>query len=229
MPIRASSWGLPNDRTKKLVFRSAPQPPAPRFCIFDEIGGDDGVSAKQFAIDLKKHAGKALAIRINSPGGDCFTATAIFNSLARHKARKTVHIDGLAASAASVIAMAGDEIIMPDNALMMVHRPYALVLGNAADMQAMVEALDRVENSMVLAYKRSRQPDARIKALLAAESWMSAREAVDLGFADRVTEPVKIAASADFRSFPYKHAPQPSPADAWSKVIAGKFSKTAGA
>ena len=76
-------------------------------------------------------------------------------------------MDGIAASAASVIARGGDEIVMPDNALMMVHRPYALVLGNA-DMAAMVEALDRVESSMVQAYRRSRQSDARIKQLLAA-------------------------------------------------------------
>jgi ATP-dependent Clp protease, protease subunit len=194
--------------------------------IYDAIGGPDGISAKQFATDLKKHASaKTLTIRVNSPGGDCFAATAIYNSLARHKARKTVYVDGIAASAASVIAMAGDEIIMPDNAIMMVHRPYALVLGNAGDMAKMIEALDRVEDSMIAAYRRSRQTDAKIKQLLAAETWMSAEEGVGLGFADRVADPVKIAACADFSSFPYKHAPRQSPADAWGRVIASKFVK----
>lgn len=81
------------------------------------------------------------------------------------------------------------------------------MLGNAADMQAMVEALNRVEDSMVLAYKRSRQTDVRIKALLAAETWMSAQEAFDFGFADRVADPVAIAAHFDLSKFGYRHPP----------------------
>jgi ATP-dependent protease ClpP protease subunit len=192
--------------------------------VYDAIGGPDGVSAKEFAKDLKAHANaKTLTIRINSPGGSCFDGIAIFNQLKRHPARKTVHVDGIAASAASVICMAGDEIVMPDNTIMMVHRPYALVLGNAGDMQAMVEALNRVEDAMVLAYRRSRQTDARIRALLAAETWMGAQEAVDLGFADRVVDAVAIAAHFDLSRFGYRNVPQPGAAASWDRVIRGRF------
>lgn len=192
--------------------------------IYSDIGPPDGLDAKRFLDDLKALGPvKNLTVRINSCGGDCFTATAVYNGLRRHQSRKTVVVDGVAASAASVIAMAGDTIRMPENALLMVHRPYALVLGNASDMQAMVEALDRIEAGMVAAYRRSRQTEAKIKALLAAETWMSAKEAVELGFADEVQDPVKMAAQADFSRFPYRHAPQPNPADAWGKIITARF------
>ncbi len=189
--------------------------------IYSDIGPPDGLDAKRFLDDLKALGPvKNLTVRINSCGGCCFTASAVYNQLRRHSAKKTVVIDGVAASAASVIAMAGDVVRMPENSLMMIHRPYALVLGNASDMASMIEALDRIEAGMVLAYQRSGQTDAKIRQLLAAETWMSAAEAVELGFADQVEEPLKVAAHADFSRFPYRHPPQPSPTDQWDRVLA---------
>ena len=82
-------------------------------------------------------------MRINSPGGSCFDGVAIYNALARHPAHKTVWVDGFAASAASVVAMAGDEIVMPENTMMMIHEPVGAGAGTAADMRAMADALDR--------------------------------------------------------------------------------------
>jgi hypothetical protein len=90
-------------------------------------------------------------------------------------------------------------------------------------MRAMAEALDRAGDAIVVAYRRSRQTDARIKALLAAETWMGAQEAVDLGFADRVADPVKIAACFDLSKFNYRHPPRPDVAAGWGRVIAAKF------
>jgi ATP-dependent protease ClpP protease subunit len=112
---------------------------------------------------------------------------------------------------------------MPENTIMMIHEPYGAAVGTAADMRSMAEALDRAGDAIVVAYRRSRQPAARIKALLAAETWMGAQEAVDLGFADRVADPVAIAASFDLSKFNYRHPPRSNVAAGWDKVIRGKF------
>ena len=176
--------------------------------VYDEIGGW-GITAKQFALDLKAlGAVKELTVRINSPGGSSFDGVAIYNALARHPAHKTVWVDGFAASAASVVAMAGDEIVMPGNTIMMIHEPYGGAVGTAADMRAMAEALDRARRAIVGIYaaKTERAAD-EIEALLAAETWMSAREAFDLGFADRVADPVAIAAKFDIARFNAKRVP----------------------
>jgi ATP-dependent Clp protease, protease subunit len=170
--------------------------------IYDEIGAF-GIPAKAFLDELKALGPVAeLTVRINSPGGSVFDGVAIYNALKRHDAAITVWIDGIAASIASTIAMAGDEIVMPENALLMLHDPSALVLGTAADMRAMAEALDRMKAGMVAAYRdKSGRDDAEIAALMAAETWLSAEEAVDLGFADRVEQPVRMAAHFDLSRF----------------------------
>jgi hypothetical protein len=116
--------------------------------------------------------------------------------------RVTVWIDGIAASIASVIAMAGDEVVMPENAMLMLHDPSGLVMGTASDMRAMAEALDRMKADMIAAYRdKSGRDDTEIEALLRDETWLSAREAVDLGLADRVEAPVKMAAHFDLSRF----------------------------
>ena len=143
-----------------------------------------------------------LTLRINSPGGSVFDGVAIYNALKRHQAKVTVWIDGIAASIASMIAMAGDEVVMPENAMLVLHDPSGLVAGTAADMRAAADALDKMAAAMVAAYRdKSGAGDAEIEALMAAETWLSAEEAVELGLADRVEAPVQMAAYFDLSHF----------------------------
>jgi ATP-dependent Clp protease, protease subunit len=162
--------------------------------IYDEIGAF-GIPAKAFLDELKALGPVAeLTVRINSPGGSVFDGVAIYNALKRHDAAVTVWIDGIAASIASMIAMAGDEVVMPENAMLVLHDPSGLVAGTASDMRAMADALDRMESGMVAAYRdKSGRDDSEIEALMQAETWLSAQEAVALGLADRVEEPVRMA------------------------------------
>jgi ATP-dependent Clp protease, protease subunit len=170
--------------------------------IYDEIGAF-GIPAKAFLDELKALGPVAeLTVRINSPGGSVFDGVAIYNALKRHGAAITVWIDGIAASIASMIAMAGDEVVMPENAMLMLHDPSGLVMGTASDMRTMAEALDRMKAGMVAAYReKSGRDDAEIEALMRNETWLSAQEAVDLGFADRVEKPVRMAAHFDLSRF----------------------------
>ena len=170
--------------------------------IYDEIGAY-GISAKGFLAELGALPDTTpLALRINSPGGSVFDAVAIYNALKRHTGTVTVWIDGIAASAASYIAMAGDEIIMPENAFLMIHDPSGLVMGTAADMREMAETLDKIAGSMTRGYAaKSGKPEIEIAALMAAETWFDAQDALDLGLATRMAEPVRIAASFDIGRF----------------------------
>jgi ATP-dependent Clp protease, protease subunit len=171
--------------------------------IYDEIGAF-GIPAKTFLDELKALGPvPELTVRINSPGGSVFDGVAIYNALKRHDAAITVWIDGIAASIASMIAMAGDEVVMPENTMLMLHDPSGLVMGTASDMRAMAEALDRMKAGMVAAYRdKSGRDDAEIEGLLAAETWLSAQEAIALGLADRVEEQVRMAAHFDVSRFP---------------------------
>ena len=170
--------------------------------IYDEIGAY-GVSAKAFLADLGKLPDKApLTLRLNSPGGSVFDAVAIYNALQRHAGTVTVSIDGIAASAASYIAMAGDEIVMPENAFLMIHDPSGMVMGTAADMRAMAEALDKIGSSLLRGYAaKSGKPEGEIAVLMAKEAWLDATEALEMGFADTMAEPVKMAANFDVSRF----------------------------
>ncbi|MEC3862351.1 head maturation protease, ClpP-related [Mesobacterium sp. TK19101] len=170
--------------------------------IYDEIGAY-GVSAKAFLADLGKLPDKSpLTLRLNSPGGSVFDAVAIYNALQRHAGNVTVSIDGIAASAASYIAMAGDEIVMPENAFLMIHDPSGLVMGTAADMRAMAEALDKIGASLIKGYAaKSGKAEDEIASLMAAETWFDASEAIDMGLADTLAAPVKMAARFDVSGF----------------------------
>jgi ATP-dependent Clp protease protease subunit len=170
--------------------------------IYDEIGAY-GVSAKDFIAELGAlPAATPIELRLNSPGGSVFDAVAIYNALKRHDGTVTVTIDGIAASAASYVAMAGDAVVMPENAFLMIHDPSGLVMGTAADMRAMAEALDKIGASLVRGYAaKSGKPGEEIAALMAAETWFDAAEALAAGFADRLAEPVRIAAQFDIGRF----------------------------
>jgi ATP-dependent protease ClpP protease subunit len=170
--------------------------------IYDEIGAY-GVSAKGFLAELGALPDATpLALRLNSPGGSVFDAVAIYNAIKRHSGTVTVWIDGIAASAASYIAMAGDEVIMPENAFLMIHDPAGVVMGTAIDMRAMAEALDKIKGSLLQGYAaKSGRSHEEIAPLMAAETWLDAKDALDLGFADRIAEPVRIAARFDVGRF----------------------------
>ena len=170
--------------------------------IYDEIGAY-GVSAKGFLAELGALPDEAaIDLRLNSPGGSVFDAVAIHNALSRHSGTVTVWIDGIAASAASYIAMAGDEIVMPENAFLMIHDPSGLVMGTAADMRDMAGTLDKIAGSMLRGYAaRSGKPEDEIAGLMAAETWFGAAEALEAGLATRMAEPVRIAASFDIGRF----------------------------
>jgi len=170
--------------------------------IYDEIGAY-GISAKGFLTELGAlPEAAAIDLRLNSPGGSVFDAVAIYNALKRHEGTVTVWIDGIAASAASYIAMAGDEIVMPENAFLMFHDPSGMVMGTAADMRDMAETLDKIAASMTRGYAaRSGKPEEEIAALLAAETWFDAAESLEAGLATRLAAPVRIAASFDIGRF----------------------------
>ncbi|SMH50961.1 head maturation protease, ClpP-related [Maritimibacter sp. HL-12] len=174
--------------------------------IYDEIGAY-GVSAKGFLAELGALPDDApIDLRLNSPGGSVFDAVAIFNALQRHEGNITVWIDGIAASAASYIAMAGDEIVMPENAFLIIHDPSGLVMGTAADMRDMAGTLDKIAASMLRGYAaKSGKPEEDIAALMATETWFDAADALAAGLATRIAEPVRIAARfeiAQFRNAP---------------------------
>lgn len=165
--------------------------------IADYTWWGDEVTPKQFKEELDALGGiSELRVYINSPGGDVFAGQAIHSMLKRHKARVTVYIDGLAASIASVIAMAGDEVVIPVNAMMMIHQPWTIAAGNAADFRKLADDLDKIAESVVAAYaEKTGLDNEEIIALMDAETWLTAKEAVDLGFADTLEESRQVAAS----------------------------------
>lgn len=170
--------------------------------IYDEIGAF-GVSAKGFLAELSALPDAVpIDLRLNSPGGSVFDAVAIHNALKRHEGAVTVWIDGVAASAASYVAMAGDEIVMPENAFLMIHDPAGLAMGTAEDMRAMAEALDKVKGSLVAGYAaKSGRSAEEIAALMTAETWFDARDALEAGLATRIAEPVRMTARFDIARF----------------------------
>lgn len=178
--------------------------------IFDFIDAF-GVNGRTFLKDLRALGDvRQINVHVNSPGGDVFEGNTIYNLLKAHKAKVTVYVDGLAASIASVIAMAGDKIVMPKNAMMMIHDPWSVTVGNSADMRKMADVLDKISNTLVAAYQTKSGLNAdEIKTIMADETWFTAEEAVAMGFADEVAEEVKIAAAADVETFKrFKNCPQ---------------------
>lgn len=181
--------------------------------IYGEIGDElfGGVSAKAFATDLKK-AGKLdnITVRLNSPGGSIFDGVAIYNTLRNHPAKVGVHIDGLAASAASVVAMAGDTIEMADNALLMIHEPWYMAIGSASELRAIALSLDKIGEGMADTYaKRSGKSIDEARSWMEAETWFTAEEARAAGLVDKLVEPMKAAASWDVMAWRkrFRHPP----------------------
>lgn len=174
--------------------------------LFGEIGSD--VTSAAFIERLQSlQPYSHVIINVNSPGGSVVEGNAIYNFLQRSTAYITVRIEGIAASMASVIVMAADKIIMPDNALMMIHDPSGSVTGGADDLRQRADLIDRFRSSMLTAYvTRTKLPRERVESMMAAETWLSAADAVKLGFADEVEGAVAIAATFDLSRF--RHAPK---------------------
>lgn len=154
--------------------------------ISDETWFGDEVTPKLFRADLDKCQGD-ISVWINSPGGDVFAAAQIYNMLMDYPHNVTVKIDGLAASAASVIAMAGTEVQMSPVAMMMIHNPMTVAIGDSAEMQKASAMLDEVKESIMNAYEiKTGLSRTKISHLMDAESWFNAKKAVELGFADKI-------------------------------------------
>lgn len=167
--------------------------------ISNETWWGDEVTPKEFKADLDKLGDiNTLNIYINSPGGDVFAGQAIHSMLKRHKAHKNVYVDGLAASIASVIAMAGDTIFMPKNAMMMIHNPWTIGMGNASEFRKLAEDLDKIRESLIAAYEdHSALTRDEIISIMDAETWLTATECEEYGFCDVIQEEKQVAASID--------------------------------
>ena len=164
--------------------------------IYDEIGGSFGVDANEFIQDLQGIKAENIMVRINSPGGSVVDSIAIYNALVQHPANVTTRIDSMAASAASVVAMAGDSIEMMVGSQLMIHDAMSTELGNAKELRELAKWLDMQSDNIASIYaERGRDKTAQDwRALMLAETWMFANEAVELGLADSVyTRQVKQA------------------------------------
>jgi ATP-dependent protease ClpP protease subunit len=160
---------------------------------------EDEVGARQFREDLDANkSAKRINVRINSGGGDAFAGIAIHNMLRAHPAEVVTTVEGLAASAASLIAMAGDRIIMARGSMLMIHNPAALAMGESSDLRKTAEVLDQLRDSLVSIYQaRTKKSAEEIVALLDAETWLTAEQAIADGFADELAGEVKIENRGD--------------------------------
>ena len=159
--------------------------------IAEESWFDDDITPKAFKAEL--HAGEGdIVIWLNSPGGDCVAASQIYAMLMDYKGKITVKIDGIAASAASVIAMAGTTVEMAPTALMMIHNPLTVAIGDSEEMQKAISMLTEVKESIINAYEiKTGQSRTKLSHMMDAETWLNANKAIELGFADQIMEDEK--------------------------------------
>lgn len=159
----------------------------PEILIYEEIGGSFGVDAQDFIKELNDIDSEQIDIRINSPGGSVFDAIAIYNAIVRHPAHITTYVDAMAASAASVVAMAGDEVVMMVGAQMMIHDALSGDMNNAKGFRELADWLDKQSDNIASIYAAKGGEDtAHWRAMMIAETWMMADEAVEMKLADRV-------------------------------------------
>lgn len=179
--------------------------------IYEDVGESwfGGVSAKQFAADLKAlGAVETINLHINSYGGEVFEGVAIYRQLVDHPARVITHIDGVAASIASVIAMAGDEIRITEAGFIMIHEASGGMFGRAGAMRKLADLLDTITGTISDVYvARTGQDADAVRDWMAEEKWFTAAEAVELLFADQVVENLRVAAHGDFSRHQFLHAP----------------------
>jgi len=189
--------------------------------IYGEIGFW-GTTAEAFVAELDAAAagGADILVSLNSPGGDVFDAFAIYNALRRYAGRVTTRVDGVAASAASLIAMAGKPTIMPENTQMMIHNAWIITGGTAEDLRTTAEMMDRIRDGVVAAYSRKSGLDSdKIIEMMDATTWMSALEAQALGFCDLIEEPVRLQMSDSAAAVLQKHKNLPDDVKAMLKSL----------
>ena len=176
--MKRKFWNWVRDDTGSTLFLNGE--------ISDETWFGDEVTPRLFKEDLQASKGD-ITVWINSPGGDVFAAAQIYNMLMDYKGNVTIKIDGLAASAASVIAMAGTEVLMSPVAMMMIHNPMTVAIGDSQEMQKAIEMLSEVKESIINAYEiKSGLSRSKISRLMDAESWFNAKKAIEMGFVDKL-------------------------------------------
>lgn len=211
---------------------AAASPDVTEVFIYDFIGIDwwsgEGVGAKQFAEAVRAIETPQIHLHLNSPGGSVFDGVAIHNALVRHPANVTTFIDGLAASIASVIALAGSRVVMAANALFMIHNPWGAIRGTAADMRQYADTLDKIRDTLVVTYQeRTGMSVEDLIAALDAETWFTAEEALAAGFIDEIGVELAAAAHFDLAALGYRNPPG-SPAPAAGPAAADPTTSTPG-
>jgi len=199
--MKRATWNVKNQAKEAEVW------------LYDEIGEDwwgDGISARGFIEDLQALPASVekVIVRINSPGGDVFEGFAIYQALLRDRRQIVTAVDGLAASSASVVMMAGDEINAAQTAMVMIHDPWTIAIGNAGEFRELADLLDQITGQIVSAYGRRDSVDqAAIREAMRAETWYTASQAQEAGLVDTVTE-AAIAVAAKVPPGRYQNAPR---------------------
>ncbi len=207
--------------------------------IYGSIGEDfwdeDAITAKRFSEELAKlpSSVKTINLRINSPGGDVFDGITIYERLKQHKAKVITYIDGIAASIASIIALAGDEIRIGEGAMIMVHRPMAGMFGNAGELERMIDILDKIEDQMTSIYMRKTgltylEVDKLLKGDAGEGTWLTSDEALENGFVKEIigkTDGLSLAASLVDKASWIKHKPTMKAKNAEVKTKLKNFKK----
>ena len=195
--VIAAQWGKsPNDRAD--WYKIEDKADGAEILIYDVIGFPF-VEAKQFIKDLNAIKAKQITVRLNSPGGDVFDGVAVYNALKNHPAKITTRIEGLAASIASVIALAGDEVHAYANTMYMIHDPWVMAVGNQEDLRSIADVLEKIGGQLADIYtgKTGLEADT-IKEMMHTETWMTAQEGKGLGFVDKVLDGEGKAAKAKY-------------------------------
>jgi ATP-dependent Clp protease protease subunit len=178
--------------------------------VYDAIGGWFGLPAGDFVKELNAMTAPTIHLRINSPGGDVFEARAMATAIREHKSQIIAHVDGVAASAATLLAIAAKETRMADGAFFMIHQAWSIAMGNADDMLRMVDLLEKADAAIAADYmKKTGKPRQQVVDWMAAETWFTAAEAKDAGFVDGVVADGESAnASAQWNLGAYSKVPQ---------------------
>lgn len=175
----------------------------------DEAAFFGGVDPKTFIDAIKAIDAPVINLRINSPGGSVFAARAMEQALREHPAKVVAHVDGYSASAASFLMMAADEISMAPGAMVMIHKAWTMAFGNADDLMQTADLLDKIDSTLIDTYAvRTKADPKQISDWMAAETWFTAQEAVDAGFADSLAE-TKAKAQKNWDLSAYAKAPPP--------------------
>lgn len=209
---------LLNNR-KRGFFRAEKGAEEATVYLYDQIVSDDftaewigGVSAQAFVKELIAIDAPVIHLRINSPGGDVFAGRVMEQAIREHKSKVIAHIDGYAASAASYVALAADEVVIAPGGMFMIHKAWSIGFGNSDDLLHLAALLDKIDGTLADTYERETNLDREtVLDWMKAETWLTADEAVEHGFADRIAEGEKTEASVKFDLSAYANAPKAQP------------------